>query len=88
MEIIWTIIPALILISMAIPATKTLMEMDDVQDSDMTVKVTGWQWKWEYEYLDSGIRFFSNLDEASNRARQLNSNINARFCGALFVKSG
>ncbi len=77
-EIIWTIIPALILISMAIPATKTLMEMDDVQESDMTVKVTGWQWKWEYEYLDSGIRFFSNLDEASNRARQLNSNINAR----------
>jgi cytochrome c oxidase subunit II len=75
-EIIWTVIPALILISMAIPATKTLMEMDDVQDSDMTVKVTGWQWKWEYEYLDSGIHFFSNLDEASNRARQLNSKIN------------
>ncbi len=74
-EIIWTIIPALILISMAIPATKTLLEMDDVQDSDMTVKVTGWQWKWEYDYLDSGIRFFSNLDAASNRARQLNSDV-------------
>lgn len=77
-EIIWTIIPAVILIAMAIPATKTLVEMDDVQDSDMTVKVTGWQWKWEYDYLDSGIHFFSSLDEASNRARQLNSKIDAR----------
>ena len=77
-EIIWTIIPALILISMAIPATKTLMEMDDVKNSNMTIKVTGWQWKWEYDYVDSGIHFFSNLDEASNRARQLNSNIDAR----------
>lgn len=74
-EIIWTIIPALILVSMAIPATKTLLEMDDVQDSDMTVKVTGWQWKWEYDYQDSGIHFFSNLDAASNRARQLNSGV-------------
>ncbi len=74
-EIIWTIIPALILVSMAIPATKTLLEMDDVQDSDMTIKVTGWQWKWEYDYLDSGLHFFSNLDAASNRARQLNSKV-------------
>lgn len=77
-EIIWTIIPALILISMAIPATKTLMEMDDVQESDMTIKVTGWQWKWEYEYLDSGIHFFSNLDAASNMARQVRSEKNVR----------
>jgi cytochrome c oxidase subunit II len=81
-EIIWTVIPALILIAMAIPATKTLMEMDDVQDSDMTIKVTGWQWKWEYEYQDPDpkkkIHLWSNLDEASNRARQLNSHVDAR----------
>jgi cytochrome c oxidase subunit II len=77
-EIIWTLIPALILISMAIPATKTLLEMDDVQESDMTVKVTGWQWKWEYDYQDSGIHFFSNLDAASNQARQLNSKVDPR----------
>ncbi len=77
-EIIWTIIPALILIAMAIPATKTLMEMDDVQESDMTIKVTGWQWKWEYEYQDSKIHLWSNLDEASNRARQLNSHVDTR----------
>ena len=77
-EIIWTIIPAVILVAMAIPATKTMMEMDDVQESNMTVKVTGWQWKWEYEYLGQDIRFFSKLDEASNRARQLNADIDAR----------
>lgn len=77
-EIIWTIIPTLILVSMAIPATKTLLELDDVQDSDMSIKVTGWQWKWEYEYLDNGIHFFSNLDEASNKARQVGSGIDPR----------
>lgn len=74
-EIIWTIVPTLILVGMAIPATKTLMELDDVQESDMSIKVTGWQWKWEYEYLDNGIHFFSSLDEASNRARQVGSGI-------------
>ncbi len=77
-EIIWTIIPTLILVGMAIPATKALMELDDVQEADMSVKVTGWQWKWEYEYLDSGIHFFSSLDEASNRARQVGSGIDPR----------
>ncbi len=77
-EIIWTIIPTLILIGMAIPATKTLLELDDVQDSEMSIKVTGWQWKWEYEYLDNGIHFFSSLDEASNKARQVGSGIDPR----------
>ena len=77
-EIIWTIIPAVILVAMAIPATKTMMEMDDVQESDMTIKVTGWQWKWEYDYLGHDIHFFSKLDEASNRARQLDSAIDSR----------
>jgi cytochrome c oxidase subunit 2 len=77
-EIIWTIIPTLILVGMAIPATKAMIELDDVQDSEMTIKVTGWQWKWEYEYLDTGIHFFSSLDEASNKARQVNSGIDPR----------
>jgi len=77
-EIIWTIIPTVILIAMAIPATKSLMDMDNVQDSDMSIKVTGWQWKWEYEYLDNGIHFFSSLDEASNQARQKDSGIDPR----------
>ena len=51
-EIIWTIIPFLILIGMAIPATKTLMAMSDTSASALTVKVTGSQWKWHYDYLD------------------------------------
>jgi len=77
-EIIWTVIPTLILIGMAIPATKTMLKLDDVVDPDITIKVVGWQWKWEYEYPEQGIHFFSNLDEASNRARQLNSGIDPR----------
>lgn len=74
-EIIWTVIPTLILVGMAIPATKTLITLDDVADSEMTIKVTGWQWKWQYEYIDEEPSFFSNLDAASNEARQLNSGI-------------
>jgi len=77
-EILWTIIPTLILIGMAIPATQTMLEMEDVKDSDMSIKITGWQWKWEYEYMSNGIHFFSSLDEKSNQARQLNSGINPR----------
>lgn len=77
-EIIWTIIPTLILIGMAIPATKAMIELDNVQDSEMSIKVTGHQWKWEYEYLDSGIHFFSSLDEASNKVRQVGSGLDPR----------
>ncbi|MCK5829609.1 MAG: cytochrome c oxidase subunit II [Methylococcales bacterium] len=77
-EIIWTIIPTLILVGMAIPATKTMLEMDDLKESEMSIKVTGWQWKWEYEYLDNDIHFFSSLDEASNKARQIDSGIDPR----------
>ena len=50
-EIIWTVIPFLILIGMAIPATKVLIAMDDASESELTVRVTGSQWKWHYEYL-------------------------------------
>ena len=77
-EIIWTIIPTIILIGMAIPATKAMIDMDDVKESEMSIKVTGWQWKWEYEYLDNDIHFFSSLDEESNKARQVGSGIDPR----------
>jgi len=50
-EIIWTTIPFLILIGMAIPAAATLVRMDDTRNSELTVKVTGYQWKWQYEYI-------------------------------------
>ncbi|MGB1579994.1 MAG: cytochrome c oxidase subunit II [Nevskiales bacterium] len=74
-EIIWTVIPFVILVVMAIPAAGTFIRMEDSSNADMTVKITGYQWKWEYEYLDHDIRFFSTLDAASNRARQTGSGI-------------
>lgn len=60
-EIVWTMVPFLILVGMAIPATKTLVFMEDTSDTEMTVKITGYQWRWQYEYLDEDIDFFSTL---------------------------
>ena len=74
-EVIWTIVPLVVLVLIAIPATKTLLEIEDTSNPDITIKVTGWQWKWQYEYLDEGINFFSNLDAKSNEARKRNSGI-------------
>jgi cytochrome c oxidase subunit 2 len=74
-EIMWTIIPFLILIGMAIPATRALIDMEDVAGADMTIKVTGYQWKWHYQYLDDGVGFFSTIAADSNAARRRNSGI-------------
>ncbi|MGB0237252.1 MAG: cytochrome c oxidase subunit II [Cycloclasticus sp.] len=74
-EIIWTVIPFVILIVMAVPATKVLIEMHDTSEADMKIKVTGYQWKWRYEYIGEGVDFFSTLDAASNEARKLGSDI-------------
>lgn len=74
-EIVWTVIPFIILISMAIPATKAMIDMDDTSNADISIKVTGYQWKWRYEYLDEGIDFMSSLDPMSNAARQKGSTI-------------
>ncbi len=74
-EILWTLIPFIILISMAIPATKTMMDLDDTRYADMTIKVTGYQWKWRYDYIDEGFGFMSQLDAKSNAARQLGADI-------------
>jgi cytochrome c oxidase subunit 2 len=60
-EIIWTTIPFLVLVAMAIPATTTLLALEDTRDSDMSIQVTGYQWKWKYDYLDEDISFFSVL---------------------------
>lgn len=59
-ELTWTFIPLLILIIMAVPATQVLIEMNNTEQEDLTIKVTGYQWKWRYEYLNQGISFFSN----------------------------
>jgi cytochrome c oxidase subunit II len=60
-EVIWTVIPFLILLFMAFPATRTVLAMRDTSAPDMTVKVTGYQWKWSYDYLQEGFGFYSNL---------------------------
>ncbi len=74
-EIAWTIVPVLILVGMAVPATKTLIKMEQTGDADITVKITGYQWKWKYDYLNEDLSFFSVLAQDSNEARQLGSNI-------------
>ncbi len=74
-EVIWTTIPIIILIVMAFPATRVLIKMEDPQDMDMTIKITGYQWKWRYDYLDEGFGFLSTLDRKSNLARQPGSGI-------------
>jgi len=60
-EVIWTVIPFLILLVMAWPATKTLLAQRDASAPDITIKVTGYQWKWHYDYLQDGVSFYSNL---------------------------
>ncbi|MGF1758074.1 cytochrome c oxidase subunit II [Photobacterium sagamiensis] len=60
-EIIWTIIPFVILIVMAVPATKTLLAMEDISKSDLTIQITGSQWKWHYRYFNEDIDFYSLL---------------------------
>ncbi len=67
LEVVWTVIPFVILATMAIPSTATLIEMDDVSKSDMTVKITGYQWKWKYDYPDQDVSFFSNLSTARDQ---------------------
>ncbi len=71
LELLWTLIPILILVAMAVPATGTLIEINSPEDADMDVVVTGYQWKWQYEYPGTGVSFFSVLrtpsDEIYNR---------------------
>lgn len=74
-EIIWTVIPIIILILMAIPATKTLIFMEKTGDADLTIKVTGYQWKWKYDYLDEDLSFFSSLAQTSRDASRRGSGI-------------
>ena len=60
-EILWTVIPLLILVGMAIPATKTLIEIYDTEDADLDILVTGYQWRWQYNYMGEGVSFMSNM---------------------------
>jgi cytochrome c oxidase subunit 2 len=60
-EIIWTVVPLVVLVAMAWPATRTILDMKDSGGADITVKVTALQWRWEYDYQQDGVRFTSNL---------------------------
>jgi cytochrome c oxidase subunit 2 len=79
-EIIWTVIPVLILVVVAIPAAELILKMEDMRNAELSVRVTGYQWKWQYQYMDAaeGINFFSTLKQDSNFARQLNSGIDPK----------
>ncbi len=72
-EVIWTVIPFLILLLMAFPATRTILAMKDASVPDMTVKVTGFQWKWQYDYLDHGFSYVSNLKTPSAQIHNLDT---------------
>lgn len=71
-EILWTVVPLVILVLMAIPATKTLIDIYDSSESELDIQVTGYQWKWHYKYLGEDVEFFSNLttpkDQINNKA--------------------
>ncbi|MGA8707882.1 MAG: cytochrome c oxidase subunit II [Steroidobacteraceae bacterium] len=74
-EVIWSIVPVLILISMAVPAARTLVQTEDAAGAQLTIRVTGYQWKWGYEYVGTGVTVLSTLDRRSDEARELNSGI-------------
>jgi cytochrome c oxidase subunit 2 len=77
-EIIWTLIPFAIIVSLAIPATKLLAKMDDTSKSEITIKATGYQWKWKYDYVNEDLTIYSNLSSDSVDASQRNSGIDPK----------
>jgi cytochrome c oxidase subunit 2 len=79
-EIVWTIIPVIILVVMAVPAADLILKQEDTRNSELSIRVTGYQWKWQYQYMDAGdgIDFFSTLKQDSNFARQLNSGVDPK----------
>ena len=94
-EVIWTIVPFIILIGMAYPATRTVLEMKDASNADMSIKVTGYQWKWEYDYQQDGVKFLSNLatprdqiDEREGKGAPKNENYLLEVDNPLVVPVG
>ena len=85
LEAIWTVVPIVILVGSAIPATRMVMAQydadHDARPADMTIKVTGYQWMWEYEYIDQGVQFTSRLDRESDRLRQNKASAQAEIAG-------
>lgn len=74
-EVIWTVIPVVILMLMAVPAAETMVKLEDSRNPDISIVVTAYQWKWHYEYQDEGIEFFSGLARPSLEARRKQSGV-------------
>ena len=74
-EVIWTAIPVVILLIMAVPAAETMLKAEDTRDPDISIVVTGYQWKWHYKYQDEAIELYSSLARPSVDARRLSSGI-------------
>lgn len=74
-EVIWTVIPIIILLIMAVPSAELLIKLEDSRDPDLTIVATGYQWKWHYAYQDEDISFFSSLARTSSDARRRDSGI-------------
>jgi len=72
-EIAWTVVPVLILVIMAVPATRALINMEVAPETEMTIKITGFQWRWKYEYVEDEVQLISSLHPDSNAARRLQS---------------
>ncbi len=74
-EIIWTAIPVVILLVMAVPAAETMVKLEDSRDPDMSIVITAYQWRWHYKYQDEGLEFYSSLSGPSREARIKQSGI-------------
>jgi len=74
-EVIWTAIPVIILVLMAVPTAETMVKLEDSRDPDLSIVVTGYQWKWHYKYQDTEIDYYSSLARSSLEARQKGSSV-------------
>lgn len=74
-EIVWTVVPVVILMLIVVPVAETMIKIEDTRDPDMSIVVTGYQWRWHYRYQDEDIAFYSSLARPSLEARRLNSGV-------------
>jgi cytochrome c oxidase subunit 2 len=74
-EIVWTVIPIIILLIMAVPSAETLIKLEDSRKPDMTLVITAYQWKWHYDYKGEDVSFYSSLARTSADARRKDSGI-------------
>ena len=77
-EVIWTAIPVVILLIMAVPSAELMIKLEDTRDPDMTIVATGYQWKWHYDYQGEGVGFYSTLARPSVEARRRGSGIDPK----------